>query len=117
MSANESWVTAGTLRPLPSRGSVVLFDLRTRHRGSKNRSDAARAILYMSYVKDWFIDRINFRGYQSVELDGLGDTSVQKLLRRIDTRNYVAGLQAFAAGDTPEAPRSAAPFLEKMLTL
>ena len=44
---------------LKYRGSVVLFDVRVRHRGTANTSDKPRPIVYMSYVQDWFSDRVS----------------------------------------------------------
>eukprot|EP00931_Biecheleriopsis_adriatica_P046691 TRINITY_DN26835_c0_g1_i1.p1 TRINITY_DN26835_c0_g1~~TRINITY_DN26835_c0_g1_i1.p1 ORF type:complete len:548 (-),score=115.84 TRINITY_DN26835_c0_g1_i1:10-1653(-) len=91
---------AALVRPLLSCGSLLLFDLRVYHRGAANSSPGPRSILYMSYVKDWFLDRLNFQNRQSVVFDSLPhkpQAPLQKLLRRVDANSYLEELQAFAA--------------------
>ncbi len=39
-------------------GSAVVFDLRIRHRGTANRSPQRRPIVYLSYVHDWYYDKV-----------------------------------------------------------
>ena len=75
------------------RSSVILFDLRTRHRGGANTGGAARPILYMSYVRDWFRDTFNFRPLPSREWDSLPSHRSRKLLTRIAERTYVRRLE------------------------
>ena len=41
-------------------GSAILFDIRVRHRGLGNRSDAPRPILYANYSRPWFHDYVNY---------------------------------------------------------
>jgi len=73
-------------------GSVVLFDLRLRHRGRANRGAASRPVLYMSYVKEWFHDGVNFKQRQSQAWDGLSGAG-RRLFARLDTREYVKRLE------------------------
>ena len=54
--ARDSRPPAGVLAPLASVGDVVLFDLRVRHRGSANRANHTRPLLYVSYTQEWFTD-------------------------------------------------------------
>ena len=54
-------------------GSAILFDYRTLHRGTANRTTADRPILYFTYAKSWFEDPVNYRHanqHKSI-LDGL----------------------------------------------
>ena len=46
--ASDAWVKRLEAAPTAEEGSVVLFDLRLRHRGGANRSPAPRPILYVS---------------------------------------------------------------------
>lgn len=70
-----------------------MFDLRTWHRGTPNKSSAKRAITYMSYVADWFVDRVNFKDHHSRHFDELPSDSLRKLFMRVDTRSYIAALE------------------------
>ena len=45
-------------RRSPASGSAVIFDLRIRHRGTANKSNKDRGIVYMSYVREWYSDRV-----------------------------------------------------------
>lgn len=105
------------LRPLPSLGSVLFFDLRARHHGTRNQGAMPRSILYLSFVKDWYLDRLNFRGYQSDSFDTLPGITMKKLFRRVDTRTYVAALEDFAAGRSNVPPRPSQPFREPDLAI
>ena len=73
-------------------GDVVLFDLRTLHRGGENRRAARRPMMYMTYMQEWYIDAVNFHTKQSAEFDDL-PKSTRKLLGRIDAHNYVEYLE------------------------
>ena len=75
------------------KGSVVLFDLRTRHRGRSNRGTQPRAILYMSYVQNWFKDPQNFKQKQTREWDALPSKRQRALFSRVDSRRYVELLE------------------------
>jgi hypothetical protein len=42
-------------------GSAIVFDYRTLHRGTANRTTADRPILYFTYARSWFEDPVNYR--------------------------------------------------------
>ena len=44
-----------------SAGSAILFDYRTLHRGTANRTTADRPILYFTYARSGFEDPVNYR--------------------------------------------------------
>lgn len=48
------------IRPLPTRGSSLIYDYRVLHRGTANTSTSCRRMLYLLYTKPWFTDTINF---------------------------------------------------------
>ena len=81
------------------------------HRGTPNRSDQPRPIMYMSYTQaseaatmmiapnltaqEWFVDRINFKLTQSSKYDALSPQQ-QKLLSRQDHIMYIRRLEEIA---------------------
>lgn len=88
-----------------SRGSVVLFDFRVFHRGGPNTSDRRRALLYSTYLREWYTDRVNFHQQLSSSFDALTPAR-RKLFSRLDHRAYVTALQqrlAAAGGDVAES--------------
>jgi tetratricopeptide (TPR) repeat protein len=88
------FAAARTLRfPAPA-GSAVLFDIRILHRGTGNRSGHQRPQMYLAYVRDFFVDRINFHEKHSRALDGIADNRVRKVLLRVDERRYMDLLEA-----------------------
>ena len=93
----------GELKGLPrasfavDKGGVVLFDLRTKHRGGANESPNDRAILYISYVLDWWQDAINFKTPQTVGWDRHNTTRARKLFRRLDAAAWTSQLEAMLA--------------------
>jgi len=46
--------------PCLKRGSVLLFDYRTLHRGKGNNSQRPRPVLVFTFAKPWFKDLLNF---------------------------------------------------------
>jgi ectoine hydroxylase-related dioxygenase (phytanoyl-CoA dioxygenase family) len=46
--------------PVVPVGSCVIWDFRLEHRGSENRSQRARPMLYATYTRRWFRDPVNF---------------------------------------------------------
>ena len=89
------WPSGRAIAPSLERGSAAFFDLRLRHRGGALPADTPRPrpVLYVSFVKEWFRDTLNFRGTQSRAWDELPSHRLRKLLTRIDARGYVAGLE------------------------
>jgi len=81
--------------PIPARkGDCVIFDLRIRHRGTPNKSDRIRPIIYMSYVHGWFRDEVNFKGRQTAEWDKeFTSTAARKLFMRADQQRYIDRLE------------------------
>lgn len=113
-------------------GSVVLFDLRLRHRGTANRGRAARPILYMSYVRSWFHDPTNFKAPQTAEWDALGGVAaaaargrdgeaaaaapyMKRLFTRVDSRMYTQRLEEWvtAHGGDVGAMRSSGAYTQR----
>ena len=76
-------------------GSALLFDIRTTHRGGANTSPTARPILYASYFREWFTDRVNFDARQSRWWNKLEENGeqIKKLYSRIDSRHYTKLLE------------------------
>eukprot|EP00554_Chaetoceros_debilis_P001243 CAMPEP_0194096602 /NCGR_PEP_ID=MMETSP0149-20130528/57426_1 /TAXON_ID=122233 /ORGANISM="Chaetoceros debilis, Strain MM31A-1" /LENGTH=608 /DNA_ID=CAMNT_0038782581 /DNA_START=36 /DNA_END=1862 /DNA_ORIENTATION=+ len=75
-------------------GTVILLDIRLRHRGGANRSDKPRPILYLGYTMRWFRDAANFVDPHTVgwaELEG-GEAR-KALFGRLDTQEYTKVLE------------------------
>jgi ectoine hydroxylase-related dioxygenase (phytanoyl-CoA dioxygenase family) len=49
------------LRPVIPVGSCMLWDYRTFHSGTPNRSDQVRPMVYATYARRWYQDPVNFR--------------------------------------------------------
>ena len=88
-----------------SEGSVVLFDIRLRHRGSANRSPKSRAILYLGYVHRWFRDTVNFKEPHTRAWDQLSDVP-RALFSRLDTAAYTRELEERYVGCAGSGGRS-----------
>lgn len=59
--ASHRWKDSSTpVRPEIPAGSAILWDFRTLHRGTENRSKRYRPLLYMTYGKPWWRDSDNF---------------------------------------------------------
>jgi ectoine hydroxylase-related dioxygenase (phytanoyl-CoA dioxygenase family) len=74
-------------------GSAILFDLRILHRGGANRGNKHRPVMYLTYVREWFIDVVNFNNKQSKDFDQF-DPVKRKLLSRVDSMNYIKTLES-----------------------
>ena len=59
------------IQPELDAGGLLFFDLRTRHRGAANGSPLSRTIIYASFVRDWFVDAVNFKEPHSAAFDAL----------------------------------------------
>eukprot|EP00948_MAST-09A_sp_MAST-9A-sp1_P003016 g3016.t1 len=68
-------------------GSITIFDGRIRHRGGENRSNKKRALLYIAYVQEWYVDNVNFHLRQTREFDALSPRK-RKLLNRVDNEEF-----------------------------
>lgn len=49
------------LRPVIPLGSCMLWDYRTYHSGTSNRSGQVRPMVYATYARRWYQDPVNFR--------------------------------------------------------
>lgn len=76
------------------QGDIVLFDLRLRHRGTPNRDQSARPVMYVSYTREWFQDRTNFKAPQTRSWDELADKPhMKRLFSRVDALSYTKRLE------------------------
>jgi ectoine hydroxylase-related dioxygenase (phytanoyl-CoA dioxygenase family) len=114
-SAGKGGQTASTPQLLRSRenhptrvispelkpGDLVLFDLRLRHRGGKNRSRRDRPILYCTVARHWYVDSVNFRRRQTRGWDALPSWSMRKLYSRLDGETYVQTLESLLREHLP----------------
>ena len=73
--------------PELKKGDILIFDLRLIHRGGKNTSKEFRNIMYISYMNEWFTDRINFNSKQTKSFDNY-EEGTQLLLSRINEKKY-----------------------------
>ena len=85
------WVQ-DVFRAKAQKGAAVFFDLRVLHRGGENRSAKRRALMYVSYVREFWVDRVNFNDKQTSAFDDL-PPGMKKLLSRQDSREYTAMLE------------------------
>ena len=79
------------------KGGIVLFDLRTKHRGGANGSPNDRALLYISYVHEWWQDKLNFKTPQTAGWDRHNTTRARKLFQRLDAAAWTSRLEALLA--------------------
>ena len=75
------------------QGDAALFDARIRHRGGANRSPKDRAVLYLSYVHEWWQDKLNLKTPQTVGWDQHNTTRARKLFRRLDAKAWTSKLE------------------------
>lgn len=73
--------------------SAVVFDIRTLHRGGRNRSGKLRPQMYLTYFRDWYQDTINFR-VPLPRSHGQRPLGQRKLFARLDARQYQERLEA-----------------------
>ena len=52
--------------------------------------------MYISFVREWYRDGVNFHGSNSRRFDGYGKHQM-KLLNRVDSREYIQTLERRAA--------------------
>ena len=92
-TAGDPRVTQLELVLTAEEGTVVLFDMRMRHRGGANRSPEPRPILYVGYVMRWFRDAVNFKDTHTAVWDALPSRTQRVLLARLDTSAYTRRLE------------------------
>ena len=78
-SASATTDTHGhaVLRAAVARGTAVLMDLRLLHRGGRNRSPDNRPVMYMSFVREWWRDGVNFHRAHTRRFDGYDKQSMK----------------------------------------
>jgi len=59
-AANSSDSEEGSIAPVISVGSCVLWDFRLIHSKTPNRGTVPRPMLYLTYCRPWFLDHKNF---------------------------------------------------------
>jgi len=69
-------------------GSVILFDYQIMHRGGPNNSNEPRPIMYLTWVREWWMDRVNFNTQHTEAFDILSDPEMRKILSRVDAKHY-----------------------------
>jgi len=70
------------------KGLVILYDYYLMHRGGPNKSNEQRPLMYLSWVRDWWIDSVNFNAQHTRGFDNLDGSTMRKLLTRIDSEHY-----------------------------
>ncbi len=82
----------GTIHATADVGDAILFDFRISHRGGQNRHQRSeRPQIYMTFLKEWYYDAVNFHSIHSREFDGL-PPFLRKLNTRLDTRKFAKRL-------------------------
>ena len=86
------------VRPLHLRldalaGSAVFFDMRLRHRGGANPSDAVRPVLYLGFTLSWFADGVNFPRPHTAAWAKDTSATRRALFDRLDTQAYTRILE------------------------
>ena len=114
--ARDAAPPAGVLSPTAEVGDAIVFDLRLRHRGGQNLSPDPRPLLYMSFVHEWWQDRLNFAAAQSDKFDALA-SQAKKLHSRLDHREHVRRLTALLREAGVDPGESAYEFQQQALSL
>jgi len=70
------------------RGLVILYDYYMMHRGGPNNSNEKRPLMYLSWVREWWIDSVNFNAQHTRGFDDLDGPKMRKILSRIDSKYY-----------------------------
>jgi len=74
-------------------GSAIFMDLRMIHRGGPNESDERRSVMYVTYVQEWWFDRVNFNDKQTKNFDHIESRDMRKMLSRRDSIEYTYELE------------------------
>jgi ectoine hydroxylase-related dioxygenase (phytanoyl-CoA dioxygenase family) len=82
-----------TFIPIANMTDVVLFDVRTIHRGGENRTPLLRPIMYVSYVRGWWRDAVNFVIQRNTKTFDSLAADRRHLLTRIDHEEYILNLE------------------------
>jgi len=73
---------------IANSGDTYVYDLRTRHGGLPHSGSAPRPLLSLPYVKDWYVDAVNHPTRHTDIYNAVNDTTLKKLLVRVDTRRH-----------------------------
>jgi len=73
---------------LANAGDAYVCDLRVRYGDLPNVASDPRPLLSLSYVKDWYVDAANQPSHHTAAFDVVNDTTVKKLLGRVDARRH-----------------------------
>ena len=74
-------------------------------------------MLYLSFVHEWWQDRLNFAAAQSERFDALPSAAARKLFSRLDHREHVHRLSVAAAAAGVVLGESAYQFEQQALSL
>lgn len=94
------------------RGTLILADYRTVHRGTVNHSNRTRTLLMFIYGRDWWEDRVNYGsedyGGAGLRSNAVSDTSTTKSLQKNILRRQLGtqdstkvGVEVSASCDGP----------------
>ena len=83
---------------IANSGDAYIYDLRTRHGGLPHAGSAPRPLLSLPYVKDWYVDAVNHPTRHTEAFDAVNDTTLKKLLVRVDARRHHEDLFAARGG-------------------
>jgi len=72
---------------------AILFDTRITHRGGANKTPHPRPMMYVSYVRDWWQDSVNFKQRHTRNFDELSTSQLRRLLTRVDREAYIKSLE------------------------
>jgi hypothetical protein len=73
---------------IANSGDTYVYDLRARHGGLPNAGSAPRSLLSLPYVKDWYVDAVNHPTRHTESYEAVNDTTLKKLLVRVDARRH-----------------------------
>ena len=83
---NEEILQREPERPYLNMGDCLVMDYRLLHSGMPNNSQQDRPLLYIVYARHWFIDMVNFRNLQRINLDTADALTIPRSARRLFAR-------------------------------
>ena len=89
--------STGTIHATADLGGAILFDFRISHRGGRNtHRRRERPQIYMTFLKDWYYDAVNFHSMHSRSFDEL-PPYLRKLTSRLDSAKFTSALHHLEA--------------------
>ena len=80
--------STGSIHATADVGDVILFDFRVSHRGGRNQHRTReRPQIYMTFLKDWYYDAVNFHSMHSRDFDDL-PPYLRKISTRLDASHF-----------------------------